>query len=121
MIIVGDFSLSIGEAQVQFALWAILAAPLYLSVDLRTIRPEFKEILLNKEIIDVNQDPLGIQGRILGDPGADTQVWARPLSKGDVAVALGFLLQLLLICQLHSYYFLKKYILVMMELLIELV
>jgi len=88
MIIVGDFSLSIGEAQVQFALWAILAAPLYLSVDLRTIRPEFKEILLNKEIIDVNQDPLGIQGRILGDPGADTQVWARPLSKGDVAVAL---------------------------------
>lgn len=45
------------------ALWAILAAPLLMSVDLRTIRPEYKAILQNKKIIAVDQDPLGIQGR----------------------------------------------------------
>lgn len=45
------------------AVWAILSAPLLISTDLRNIRPEFKEILLNKKIIAVNQDPLGIQGR----------------------------------------------------------
>lgn len=45
------------------ALWAILAAPLLMSVDLRTIRPEYKAILQNKKIIGVDQDPLGIQGR----------------------------------------------------------
>lgn len=45
------------------ALWAIMAAPLMMSVDLRTIRPEFKAILQNKKIIAVDQDPLGIQGR----------------------------------------------------------
>lgn len=45
------------------ALWAIMAAPLLMSVDLRTIRPEFKAILQNKKIIAVDQDPLGIQGR----------------------------------------------------------
>lgn len=34
-----------------------------MSVDLRTIRPEYKAILQNRKIIEVDQDPLGIQGR----------------------------------------------------------
>jgi hypothetical protein len=45
------------------AIWAILAAPLLMSNQLSAVRPEFKEILLNKGIIDVNQDALGIQGK----------------------------------------------------------
>lgn len=44
------------------AIWAILAAPLFMSNKLSAVHPEFKEILQNKEIIEVNQDPLGIQG-----------------------------------------------------------
>lgn len=44
------------------AIWAILAAPLIMSNDLRSIEPKFKEILLNKDVIAINQDPLGIQG-----------------------------------------------------------
>lgn len=87
-LIIGDFSLSVGEAQVQFALWAILAAPLYISTDLRTIDPKFKEILLNKEIIAVNQDPLGVQGTVITGTSTSKQVWKKPLSNGDVAVAL---------------------------------
>jgi hypothetical protein len=47
------------------AIWAIMAAPLIMSVDLRTIEPKFKDILLNKEIISINQDPLGVQGRLV--------------------------------------------------------
>ena len=47
----------------QMALWAVLAAPLIMSNDLRTIRPEFVEILQNLDVIKVNQDPLGHQGR----------------------------------------------------------
>lgn len=45
------------------AIWTILAAPLIMSNDLKNIRPEIKEILLNKNIIEVNQDVLGIQGK----------------------------------------------------------
>ena len=45
------------------ALWAIMAAPLIMSTDLRTIRQEFKDILLSQDVIKINQDPLGIQGR----------------------------------------------------------
>jgi len=44
------------------AIWAVLAAPLFMSNKLSAIRPEFKEILQNKEVIRVNQDALGIQG-----------------------------------------------------------
>jgi len=44
------------------ALWAILAAPLIMSNNLATIRPIYKEILQNREIIKINQDQLGIQG-----------------------------------------------------------
>lgn len=52
------------------ALWAIFAAPLLMSVDLRTIKPDYKAILLNTEVIAVNQDPLGIQGRRIYKVGA---------------------------------------------------
>ena len=45
------------------ALWSIMAAPLILSVDLRTISDWAREIILNKNMIAINQDPLGNMGR----------------------------------------------------------
>lgn len=45
-------------------IWAILAAPLLVSADLRNIDQEIKEkVYFNDEVIAVNQDPLGIQGK----------------------------------------------------------
>ena len=45
-------------------MWAILAAPLLVSVDLRTIDTKIRdEIYFNRDVIAVSQDPLGIQGR----------------------------------------------------------
>ncbi|EDW12312.1 alpha-N-acetylgalactosaminidase [Drosophila mojavensis] len=79
MLIIGNFGLSYEQAKTQFAIWSILAAPLLMSVDLRTIRPEFKEILLNRKIISVDQDPLGIQGRrIYKHKGIE--IWSKPIS-----------------------------------------
>lgn len=62
-LLIGNYGLTIDQSQTQMAIWAILAAPLLMSVDLANIRPEFAEILLNKAVIDVNQDELGIQGK----------------------------------------------------------
>lgn len=77
-LIVGNFGLSYDQAKTQFAIWSILAAPLLMSVDLRTIRPEFKDILQNKRIIDVDQDPLGLQGRrIYKHKGIE--IWSKPI------------------------------------------
>lgn len=56
-----------------------MAAPLLMSVDLRTIRPEFKAILQNRKIISVDQDPLGIQGRrIYKHKGIE--IWSKPIT-----------------------------------------
>jgi len=62
-LVIGNFGLSYDQERVQMAIWAIVAAPLIASVDLRKIRPEAKALLQNKGAIAVNQDPLGIQGR----------------------------------------------------------
>jgi len=88
MLIIGDFSLSYTESKSQFAMWAMFAAPLYLSVDLRKYPDWAREIVLNKEIIAVDQDPLGMQARrVYNDPVWGLQVWTRLLVDGQ-AVAL---------------------------------
>ena len=62
-LIIGNFGLSYEQSKSQMAIWSIMASPLLMSVDLRTIRPEYKAILQNRDVISINQDPLGIQGR----------------------------------------------------------
>lgn len=62
MVLIGNFGLTVEQSKHQMSIWAILAAPLLLSTDLKNIRPEFREILINRQVIAVNQDPLGIQG-----------------------------------------------------------
>lgn len=57
--------MSYAQSQAQMAVWAIMAAPLIMSVDLRTIEPKFRELLLNKDVIAINQDSLGIQGLLV--------------------------------------------------------
>ena len=54
--------LSPGEARVQMAVWCVLAAPLIMSNDLRTVTAEYRDVLLNAEAIAVDQDPLGKVG-----------------------------------------------------------
>lgn len=48
MLLIGNFGLSLDQSKVQMALWAIIAAPLIMSNDLDNIRPEFRDILLNR-------------------------------------------------------------------------
>jgi alpha-N-acetylgalactosaminidase len=93
MLIVGNFGLSYEQSKTQMAMWAIFAAPLLMSVDLRTLKPDYKAILQNKKIIAVNQDRLGIQGRrIYKQKGIE--IWARPImpvQKGKYSYGIVFL------------------------------
>ena len=61
----GDYGLSYDQQRVQMAIWSMMAAPLYMSNDLRNIKPESRDLLLNKRVIAINQDKLGIQGQRL--------------------------------------------------------
>lgn len=61
----GNPELTVDQAKAQMAVWAIWSAPLVMSNDLRQIPMSHREILLNKGVIAVDQDPLGIYGRMV--------------------------------------------------------
>jgi alpha-galactosidase len=87
MLEVGNGGMSDTEYKTHFSLWAEMAAPLLVGTDLRTATPETMRILLNKDVIAVDQDSLGVQGRVVNSDGTHL-VFAKPLAGGDVAVAL---------------------------------
>jgi alpha-galactosidase len=55
--------------------------------DLRNMPKETLDILTNREVIAVDQDPLGMQGRKVRDSGA-LEVWMKPMADGARAVIL---------------------------------
>lgn len=87
MLIVGDFSLSFEQSKAQFGMWAMLAAPLFMSNDLRTISHEAREILQNRWVIGINQDGLGKQGKRFVNKDS-VQGWGRQLMDERFAVAV---------------------------------
>jgi alpha-galactosidase len=87
MLVVGRPGLSLTESRSHFALWALLSAPLMAGNDIRTMSGDVSAILRNPRLLAVNQDSLGAGGRRVRDDG-DTEVFAKPLSDGSVAVGL---------------------------------
>jgi alpha-galactosidase len=87
MLEVGNGGMTTTEYRAHFSLWCILAAPLIAGNDIRSMAPEIAELLTNKEVIAVDQDRLGMQGRRVWREG-DLEVWARQLADGSRAVAL---------------------------------
>lgn len=79
------------EYRTHFTQWCLLAAPLMIGCDVRSMSAESAATLLNREVIAVNQDPLGAQARKVGEQahsGKLSQVWAKPMADGSVAVGL---------------------------------
>ena len=64
----------------------MLAAPLMAGNDLRTMTDEVRELLIAPEIVAIDQDSLGKQGRRIRRDG-DTEIWIRELAAGHRAVA----------------------------------
>jgi alpha-galactosidase len=87
MLEVGNGGMTNTEYRSHFSLWAILAAPLIAGNDLRNMSPEIHDILTNKEVIAVDQDPLGREGRRVAKEG-DLEVWAKQMQDGSRAVVL---------------------------------
>ena len=75
------------EYQSQMSLWCLMAAPLMITCDVRNMKEATKRILTNKDIIAIDQDPLGIQAerKLKTDL---LQIFVKPLSNGDVALGI---------------------------------
>jgi alpha-galactosidase len=87
MLEVGNGGMSDIEYRSHFSLWSVLAAPLIAGNDLRSMRPQVRDILTSREVIGVDQDPLGRQGKRIRKDG-DAEAWARELQGGNRAVVL---------------------------------
>lgn len=84
---IGNQGLNLDEDKTQMSLWSLLAAPLFSSTDLTRLTDDQLSVLTNREVIAVDQDSKGMQGRRISQSGP-VQVWARPLSHGRTAVGL---------------------------------
>ena len=84
MLEIGNGGMTPDQYRTQMSLWALLAAPLLAGNDLSKMSDTTKSILMNKEVIAVDQDSLGIQGKRI----APLQIWMKPLSGGAKAVAI---------------------------------
>jgi alpha-galactosidase len=87
MLEVGNTGLTLAENRAHFSFWCLFAAPLMAGNDLEAMKPEIHDILTHRELIAVNQDPLGMQGRKVWDDGP-REVWMKPLADGSRAVIL---------------------------------
>jgi alpha-galactosidase len=87
MLEVGNGGMTDTEYRSHFSLWAIMAAPLLIGSDLRTATRANMEILLNKEVIALDQDPLGEQGVPVESAGG-RHVFVKELADGDRGIAL---------------------------------
>src|SRR5438445_13652354 len=79
--------MSITEYRSHFSVRAFMAAPLIAGNDLRDMKPEIHDILTNKEVIAMDQDALGRQGRRVWKD-SDLEVWSKALAGGGRAVIL---------------------------------
>ena len=86
MLEVGN-GMAVNQDRAHFTMWSMLAAPLILGNDIRNMSQETKDILMNKEVIAVNQDALGVQG-LKAEAKDGLEVWFKPLVDGDWAFCI---------------------------------
>ncbi len=86
MLEIGNGGMSPDEYRTHMSLWALTAAPLLAGNDIRTMSDTTKSILLNKEVIAIDQDPLGKQASPVKN--GELETWVKPLKDGGVAVGV---------------------------------
>jgi alpha-galactosidase len=87
MLEVGNGKMNEEEYRMHMGLWALLAAPLLAGNDLTAMSPETVATLTNREVIAIDQDPLGKQADRVWAEGSQ-EIWARPLADGAKAVGI---------------------------------
>ena len=87
MLEVGNGKLTLDEDRTHMGMWAMLAAPLLAGNNLSQLTPDVTSVLTNRDVIAIDQDPLGKQANRVFSEGP-IEIWSRPLANGDVAIAI---------------------------------
>ena len=86
MLEVGNGKLTYEQNKSHFSLWCMLNAPLILGNDLRTVKQDVLDIVTNRNLIAINQDPLGKQAKPIKKGRVD--ILAKPLADGKTAICV---------------------------------
>ena len=84
MLEVGVGNFSYNENEAHFALWCMMASPLLLGHDVRTMTDDVLKIITNRNLIAIDQDALGKQAKRIIN--ADVDVLVKPLVDGKTAI-----------------------------------
>ena len=87
MLEVGNGKLTHDENLTHMGWWAMLAAPLLAGNNLARMSDDVRAILTQREVIAIDQDPLGRPARLIYQEGP-VQIWSRPLAGGAAALAI---------------------------------
>jgi alpha-galactosidase len=87
MLEIGDGGLTDTEETSHFAMWCMLAAPLFVGTDISALPVGMVSLLTNPELVGIDQDAEGHEAHLVSSSGG-IQVWERPLAGGRFAVAL---------------------------------
>jgi alpha-galactosidase len=87
MLEVGNGNLTLAENRAHFTLWCMLASPLMAGNDIRSLTPDVRDILTNKDVIAIDQDPLGVQAQRVRKNGP-LEIWVKKMQDGGQAIAL---------------------------------
>ncbi|MEU3983789.1 NPCBM/NEW2 domain-containing protein [Streptomyces sp. NPDC026672] len=75
------------EFRTQMTLWSVAAAPLVIGSDIRKLSKTSLDILSDRDVVAIDQDPAGVQAVRVG-PAGTTETWVKRLANGDRAVVL---------------------------------
>jgi len=91
MMIIGNGKLNAAQERTHFGIWAISKSPIIMGTDMTKLSNERLNLIKNRAILAINQDPLGKAATTFRPNGAPAPVsgelypyWAGPLSDGVV-------------------------------------
>jgi Alpha-galactosidase len=79
--------MSFVEYQTHMSLWCMACSPLMIGCDIRQLDSDTASLLMNREVLDVNQDSLGIPARRAKQFG-QCEIWTKPLADQSIAVSV---------------------------------
>lgn len=101
MLQLGNGGLTYEEAKSHFTAWALMKSPLLIGTNLSSITPDVLSILKNREILEINQDPVvgksispfrwGINPDWTSNSTHPAQYWSGPNKDGVVIMLLNTL------------------------------
>ena len=84
---IGGTGMSFVEYQTHMSLWVIACSPLMIGCDVRELDAQTASLLMNREVLDVNQDALGIPAGRVKRIGS-CEIWTKRLADRSLAVAV---------------------------------